>query len=601
MSEIILDFNNTAAGHTETTSGDGTVFHSLGDLVESNVAGPATPIVANLKNTAGVATGISFFQTTTGGTNPGFSGPVGPYTGDAAWMEIQPVNDLGLRYWATGLGEQRVFGFGNLDPSKTYRVEGYSGRDTTGSRLTDWVIGAVTRTIEAVGNTTTTAIFTGLSGDADNRIIITVDEGGGDSTFGYAGALRLVEESTGPSITNIDGGTTFTPGASVVMNGSDFSTTGGSLTIGGVAQTITNRTATAITFTAVRGGNPYDQNLTLTYTDASSNTAALTVQQVAGANEDAVTAANPNTVDEASLWTGLVDTSTGNPITIVDGDQALLKDVNALGNLTATPAGEISANTEGNFVVQIRLASEGIWGSDQTVTFSEPDTTAPAITSVSVPASATYAIGQALNFTANWAESVDIGGVPAINFTIGGQARQANYASGTGTAASLFSCTVQEGDEGGISVTSLTLDGGTIRDAALNDANLTLNAVGNTSGITVDGVRPVVSVNSASTSNTTPTITGDAGDATSLTLVVTGIGTYNPIPSGGTWSQQLPLSAVGDYPMTLNGQDAAGNAAIQSAATLSIVEAIVKGNFRIGFKRSAKRPIKGSIKEAIKS
>ena len=586
--EVRIDFSNSGVAEA-VLSAAGQFYTRLGG---ANKGGTGTLATA-LRDTSNLATTFTFVQTA-GAAASGFNGVDAPGSGAAAW-----VNWTLDEQWL-GDNVTRICGFGNLDPAKLYTIEATGSRETTGTvRTVDFTVGGSTQKIDIAGNSTLTAKFTDLSPDGSNQILITIATAGDSTTtFNYVNAMRLIEQgATGPSITNIDGGTTFAPGASVVMNGSDFSTTGGSLTIDGVAQTITNRTATAITFTAVRGGNPYDQNLTLTYTDASSNTATLTVQQVAGANEDAVTAANPNTVDEASLWTGLVDTSTGNPITIVDGDQALLKDVNALGNLTATPAGKISANTEGNFVVQIRLASEGIWGSDQTVTFSEPDTTAPAITSVSVPASATYAIGQALNFTANWAESVDIGGVPAINFTIGGQTRQANYASGTGTAASLFSYTVQEGDEGGISVTSLTLDGGTIRDAALNDANLTLNAVGNTSGITVDGVRPIVSVNSASTSNTTPTITGDAGDATSLTLVVTGIGTYNPIPSGGTWSQQLPLSAVGDYPMTLNGTDANGNAAVEAAATLSIVEEVLAAiaSIRQPIKSTVRQPLKRSI------
>lgn len=212
------------------------------------------------------------------------------------------------------------------------------------------------------------ALFALVPDDIDIDWLV-VTTAGEDPEFG----------ATGPSITNIDGGTTFTPGASVVLNGSNFSASGGSIVINGETQTITNRTATAITFTAVRGGNPYDQDLTLTYTDADSNTATLTVQQVAGTDEYAVTAASPNTTDDASLWTGLVDTGTGDPITIVNGDQALLKDNvgDGLGNLAATPAGEISADTEGDFTVQIWLASEEVWGSDQTVTFTAPGTTIP--------------------------------------------------------------------------------------------------------------------------------------------------------------------------------------------------------------------------------
>lgn len=85
-----------------------------------------------------------------------------------------------------------------------------------------------------------------------------------------------------------------------------------------------------------------------------------------------------------------------------------------------------------------------------------------------------------------------------------------------------------------------------------------------------DDIAPVISVHPLSTLDTSPIVSGSAGDATSLTLVVDGV-TYNPTPSGGTWSQQLPTLALGDYAMTLNGQDAVGNAAVEKTATLSIV------------------------------
>lgn len=249
---------------------------------------------------------------------------------------------------------------------------------------------------------------------------------------GYLGAYT---GGTLPTITNIDGGTTFVPGDSVVLNGSNFSTTGGSIIIDGEAQTITARTATAITFTAVRGGNPYDTDLTLTYTDSGSNTATLTVQQVAGAGEVAVTAASPNTTDDASLWANLVDTGTGDPITIVGGDQALLKDVNTLGNLTATPAGEISADTEGDFVVQIWLALEGVWGSDQTVTFSEPaaDTTPAAFTFTDQTG---VDLGATVESNAITVTGVDAGENVAISITGGEYAVDSGSGFGAWTSTS---------------------------------------------------------------------------------------------------------------------------------------------------------------------
>ena len=94
----------------------------------------------------------------------------------------------------------------------------------------------------------------------------------------------------------------------------------------------------------------------------------------------------------------------------------------------------------------------------------------------------------------------------------------------------------------------------------------------------VDDIAPVISINPLTTLETAPIVSGSAGDATSLTLVVTGVGTYNPTPSGGTWSQQLPTLSLGEYSMTLNGEDGAGNAAIEASATLRVVDELSNAN-----------------------
>lgn len=208
-----------------------------------------------------------------------------------------------------------------------------------------------------------------------------------------------------------------------------------------------------------------------------------------------------------------------------------------------------------------------------------PDVTGPVTQSVGVPTAGTYATGDDLSFTVNWDEAVTVTGIPVLNLDIGGTSRQADYVSGSGSSALVFTYTVQAGDEddNGIAVSSLTLEGGTLQDASSNNATLTLNSVGDTSGVLVDGVAPIISINALTTIDATPVVTGSAGDATSLALVVNSV-TYNPTPSGGTWSQQLPELAIDTYPMTLNGQDAAGNDAVEATATLRVVDEVSGGN-----------------------
>ena len=137
------------------------------------------------------------------------------------------------------------------------------------------------------------------------------------------------------------------------------------------------------------------------------------------------------------------------------------------------------------------------------------DQFASVIDSVTVPADATYTLGQALSLTVNWDEVVDVTGTPAINLNLSGVNRKATYASGTGTAATVFTYTIQQGDNAsdGIALTSLTLDNGTIQDADLNNAALTLNNVGATAGVIVDtGPDDAVSIDSQTIGRTTATI-----------------------------------------------------------------------------------------------
>jgi hypothetical protein len=217
------------------------------------------------------------------------------------------------------------------------------------------------------------------------------------------------------------------------------------------------------------------------------------------------------------------------------------------------------------------------------------DVIGPVIDSVSVPNAGTYTPGETLTFTVNCNEAAIVTGTPGLNLNIGGSARQANYASGTGTVYLVFDYTVQVGDNdaNGIAVTSLSLDDGTIKDEAGNDASLTLNSVGDTSAVLVDGVSPTLSIYALTTLDTAPIVSGISGDAVSLTLVVDGT-TYNPTPSAGSWTQQLPTLAPNSYPMTLNGEDAEGVPAEEVQATLLIIEAVVNAgvaasSFRFGF------------------
>ncbi|MBC3832165.1 DUF4347 domain-containing protein [Undibacterium amnicola] len=135
------------------------------------------------------------------------------------------------------------------------------------------------------------------------------------------------------------------------------------------------------------------------------------------------------------------------------------------------------------------------------------DTSTPTISSVSVPTNATYALGQHLDFTVNFNETVVVTGLPSIPVTLdSGGTVNATYLSGSNSSALTFRYTIANGntDTNGITLgTSIAANGGNITDVAGNNATLTLNSVGSTVGILVDGVAPsVLSINRVSSTPT---------------------------------------------------------------------------------------------------
>jgi sugar lactone lactonase YvrE len=127
------------------------------------------------------------------------------------------------------------------------------------------------------------------------------------------------------------------------------------------------------------------------------------------------------------------------------------------------------------------------------------DVTSPALTSVDVPAAVTYRTGQQLDFTVHFDEAVVVnigGGTPRIPITLDvGGTIYADYVSGGGSTALIFRYVVAAGhlDTTDISVgDAIQLNGGTLQDAALNNATLTLSSVGSITGVKVDGVAPYV-------------------------------------------------------------------------------------------------------------
>lgn len=141
------------------------------------------------------------------------------------------------------------------------------------------------------------------------------------------------------------------------------------------------------------------------------------------------------------------------------------------------------------------------------------DAVAPTISTVALTSSAgadnTYAESDVVQATATFSEAVTVTGTPQLTLTVGAASRVANYTSGSGTTALVFAYTIVAGDTdtNGISIgaNALALNGGTIKDAVLNNATITHSSVADNTSHKVDTTAP-----SAPTLSPTDNATGVA-------------------------------------------------------------------------------------------
>ena len=174
--------------------------------------------------------------------------------------------------------------------------------------------------------------------------------------------------------------------------------------------------------------------------------------------------------------------------------------------------------------------------SRKAVTNETPDTTSPTVSSVEIPSTPpdnrdTYAIGDVIEATVTFDETVVVTRTPRMRLRVGSRNRTAGYLRGSGAAALVFSYEVALGDEDtdGVSIAAGRIDrnGGTIKDEADNDAVLDHEAVAPQAGHKVDGVRPA--------------FLSAAVDGSSLTL------TYGETLDGGS------RPAPGDFTVQVDG------------------------------------------------
>jgi len=161
-----------------------------------------------------------------------------------------------------------------------------------------------------------------------------------------------------------------------------------------------------------------------------------------------------------------------------------------------------------------------------------PDTIAPVVRSVSLPAAGTYGTGRPLTFKLNFSEPVNVVGNQAdlflpveVNFAM----RSAQYVSGSGSRSLTFrmAVTANDVDTDGISL-------GRVNDSAVRDFDFAANQIQDRSGNTASDAIPAVNTRGIRVDATGP--------------VVAGYGNFV------TQGRQVSLKVTFDGPVTVTGR-----------------------------------------------
>ncbi len=234
--------------------------------------------------------------------------------------------------------------------------------------------------------------------------------------------------------------------------------------------------------------------------------------------------------------------------------------------------------------------------TNNSITVGASDTTPPTVTNVtSSTANGAYKAGDVIDISVIFSEAVTASGAPQLELETGSVDQAAVYSSGSGTDTLTFTYTVQDGDVSADldykTSNSLTLNGGTIRDLAGNDADLTLanpgeiRSLGYNKDIIIDTTAPTIDSYTLNGGSSSVTFNPDAGETVAIAITAsenvewTSIKIENVDDSGiykiyypagscdggascsETWDGSLSSGTLvdGEYRIKAKVQDAAGN------------------------------------------
>ncbi|MGI1937954.1 Ig-like domain-containing protein [Shewanella oncorhynchi] len=445
--------------------------------------------------------------------------------------------------------------------------------DSSGTWTATYVItsGAIDASSRNVSVTATNAQGGTTTADTTNAVVdnvapvVTDNRLGLSGATGTGGAYKIGDTVTATWNNTAGGDNNSDTISSATVNFSQFG--------GGAAVAATNSSgAWTATYTIVAGAiDTTNRNISFSATDNAGNN--TTTADTSNATLDNVAPFVSDVYIGISGGTGTAGTFIAGDTVTASWDNSAIGDDNSDTISAATVdfsqfgGGAVAAtNNSGTWTAIYTLVAGAINTTNRNVSVTATDNAGntrtqadssnatvdnvvPAVTSVSVPANATYITGQSLDFTVNTSEAIIVGGTPRIALTLGASTVYASYLSGTGSSALTFRYTVQSGDfdTDGIAIAgSIEANGGTLKEGSGNTLNLVLNSIGSTTAVLVDAVPPTVSSVTVPTDNTYA-----VGDTLSFTVSSTENVTVNT--GGGTPRIVLTIGGTTRYALYISG------------------------------------------------
>jgi|GEM_PF-271788 len=286
--------------------------------------------------------------------------------------------------------------------------------------------------------------------------------------------------------TNLSAGSVTSTSASVSFTANALGT---SYTVTTSPATTTQTvTASPVSLSGLTPGTNYTVSIQTTCTNGVTSTAATTSFTTSSACA-APTSLSVGSITSSSASVSFTASGSATNYTVTTSPATTTQTVTgspvSLSGLAASTAYTVSI---------VSNCTGGATSTAATANFTT--TAAPVVSTVLTNTNLTYPLGATISVTVRFSQNVVVTGLPSLALTIGSTTRQATYSAANSSGTDVrFDYVVQAGDldTNGITVGAISLNGGTIRNAASTNANLTLNGTPNTSTVLVDGVVPTVS------------------------------------------------------------------------------------------------------------